>query len=810
MFLAFLFFAGTALSATQPAVYGIDTIAGSAWVGDNGPATAAILVQAEGIAFDSLGNLYVADAGNHRVRKITRAGTITTFAGTGSAGFSGDGGLAGAAQLNSPYGLMFDGAGDLLIADLGNARVRLVTPGGNIATVAGGGSLPAGGVNEGSGATAVALNAPRNLASDGSGGFYISDFGANCVFRVALGGSLTTAAGTGIRGYSGDGSAANRAQLAYPAGIVIDRNASLYIADSGNHVIRKVTNGTISTLLHASTPTGLTIDSFSTLYVADPGAGEIVALPLTGSATAYNLSANDLAFGTDGYLYATSDTLVWRVSFTGPSLVVAGGGNLAYGDGGAATNALLNDPSGIAADSSGNVYIADRNNNRIRHVAPDGAISTIAGTGASGNTGDSGFAVQATFNAPSAVTLDPFGNLYVVDGGNQRVRYITPAGLIYGLNVEGLVSPAYAIGDSYGNVFVSDAGNGTILKVAPNGAVTTLLSGVESPAGLALDSSGDLYFVEAAGKHIRQLSPSGMVTSFAEGTWIAPRGITLGSAGDFFVADAGLNAIVHVDSAGNAAIIAGTGAAGFSGDAGPALEAQLSSPWDICTGAAGALDVADLGNNRVRQLVMQPATIVPPTITVVNAASLQSGPIAAGMLIELLGTGLGASDAPNTQVLFGLVAAPIRVLNRSQFLVEAPAQIGSSLSVAIQVMNSGNLVGEVSATVAQAAPALFASSGGQASAVNQDGTLNSASNPAALGSIMVLYGTGEGVTGLPVTVTVGGYPAQVLYSGPVAGYAGLWQINIVLPSGYIAPGTMNVIASVGPLSTQAGLTIAVY
>ncbi|HML18265.1 MAG TPA: hypothetical protein VK419_14645, partial [Bryobacteraceae bacterium] len=382
--------------SAQPPVYTISTVAGSAWVGDDGPATAAILAQAEGIAFDASGNMYVADAGNHRVRKITHAGVITTFAGTGMAGFSGDGGPASAAQLNSPYGLMFDGAGDLLIADLGNARVRKVTPDGNIATVAGGGSAPAGGANEGSAALGVALMTPRNLASDGSGGFYISDFGANCVFRVASDGSLTTAAGTGAPGYAGDGSAANRALLAYPAGIAIDRDASLYISDSGNHAIRKVTNGMISTVGHATTPTGVAVDGFGTLYIADPNAGEIVVEPASGPASTYNLAASDVAFGIDGYLYATSVTLVWRVSFAGSSLVVAGGGNLAYGDGGAATGALLNHPSGVAADMNGNLYIADRDNNRIRRVAPNGTISTIAGTGASGNTGDYGAATEAT------------------------------------------------------------------------------------------------------------------------------------------------------------------------------------------------------------------------------------------------------------------------------------------------------------------------------------------------------------------------------------------------------------------------------
>src|SRR5580700_3165467 len=159
-------------------VYRIDTVAGSDWIGDNGPATRALLLQAEGIATDPNGNLYIADAAGNRVRKVTLAGIISTVAGIGTPGYSGDGGPALMAQLNSPYGLACDGRGNLFIADLGNARVRRVAIDGTITTIAGGGSLPAGGINEGSPATAVSLAAPRNVALDGSGNLYISDFNA--------------------------------------------------------------------------------------------------------------------------------------------------------------------------------------------------------------------------------------------------------------------------------------------------------------------------------------------------------------------------------------------------------------------------------------------------------------------------------------------------------------------------------------------------------------------------------------------------------------------------------------------------------
>jgi len=160
------------VSAQSNIGYQISTLAGSDWIGDNGAATLAILTQAEGIAADSAGNLYLADSAQNRIRKITRAGVITTFAGTGIAGFSGDGGPAVSAQFNSPYGLVFDGMGNLFVADLGNARVRMVAANGTVSTVAGGGSLPPGGSNEGSAATMVALAAPRNVAMDGLGVLY--------------------------------------------------------------------------------------------------------------------------------------------------------------------------------------------------------------------------------------------------------------------------------------------------------------------------------------------------------------------------------------------------------------------------------------------------------------------------------------------------------------------------------------------------------------------------------------------------------------------------------------------------------------
>src|SRR5712691_4919971 len=407
-----LFFACAFLSTVAPAFdvpYTITTVAGSDWVGDSGPATSAILLQAEGIAADSGGNVYIADAANHRVRKLSRSGAISTVAGTGVRGFSGDGGPASAAQLNSPYGLVFDFRGNLYIADLGNARVRSVGPDGVITTIAGGGAIPPGQWNDGRTATVVALVAPRNLALDSGGNLYISDFGGHRVYRMGQDGSLTAAAGTGAAGYSGDGMAAPRSKLSYPAALAVDNQGALYIGDSQNHLIRKVVGGVIYSVGRAATPTGLALDSLGTLYVADRPSGVILRLASLGPATAINASARDLAFGADGSLYAADGAVVRRISSSGVADIVAGGGSPAFGDNGPARASRLNHPSGVAADTFGNLYVADRDNHRVRRVTPDGAITTVAGTGRAGNGGDGGLAAQAQLNAPSGVSLDAAG-----------------------------------------------------------------------------------------------------------------------------------------------------------------------------------------------------------------------------------------------------------------------------------------------------------------------------------------------------------------------------------------------------------------
>ena len=336
--------------------YTINTAAGTGargYSGDGGPATSAQLNQPDGVAVDAAGNLYIADTNNNRIRKVAPGGTISTVAGTGTSGYSGDGGPATSAQLHYPSGVAVDSSGNLYIADSYNYRIRKVAPGGTISTLAGTGTQGYSG--DGGPATSAKLDYPYGVAVDSSGNLYIADMRNYRVRKVAPGGTISTVAGTGTSGYSGDGGPATSAKLSYTSGVAVDSSGNLYIADEGNNRIRKVApGGTISTV-----------------------AGT----------------------GTSGY----------------------------SGEGGPATSAQLNTPYGVAVDAAGNLYIADTNNKRIREVAPGGTIWTVAGDGHSTYSGDGGPAISASLYNPTGAAVDATGRVYVADSQNDRIRILTPA-----------------------------------------------------------------------------------------------------------------------------------------------------------------------------------------------------------------------------------------------------------------------------------------------------------------------------------------------------------------------------------------------
>jgi len=783
--------------------YGILTVAGTNSVGDQGPAIAALFGQTEGIAVDTKGNIYIADAGNNRVRAIAPNGTITTIAGTGVNGFSGDGGPANQAQLNQPYGLALDTSGNLYIADLGNARIREVTANGNIETVAGGGSIPA--IKAvGSSATTAQFTAPRNVAVDSNGTIYISDFGGNVVYSVSTTGVLSVFAGNGTAGYLGDGGVATSAELNAPAGLAAAYDGSIYIADSGNNCIRRVYQAAISTVFNTTVPTGIAV-SGGALYVAGSNYAGTIYTPFTGVP-----SALDVATDPNGNVYATTGQFVLEISMTGAVSTVAGSGLSLYfgGDNGPASAARFHTPLGIASDALGNKYIADTANHRIRQIAPDGTINTIAGSGVAGNSGDGSAAVAATLNSPESVAIDSQNNIYVADTGNNSVRKITPDGNIATV-LSGLNAPEYVAVDQAGSLYIADTGNDRVLEVTSSGSMNVLAQALQ-PAAVMVDAKGNVWVSEAT--RISQVTASGNVTAAVDNLK-APRGLAFLPNGLLAIAETGTNLIRSWSSSGGLVTIAGTGAAGYSGDGGPAANAQLNSPSDLVVDSNGTIWIADTGNNCVRIMTASTVTAVPPAeqvtgVTIVNAASLASGGVAAGEIITIFGSGF---DPNETQLLFDGKAATTLYVGANQINAITPADLSAGSTTQITISVDGAVVDALPANVVAASPGIFTVSGGagQAAALNQDGSVNSSTNPASRGAVIVLFATGQGLDLSAVSVTIGGYAAGLIYAGPAPGYPGLMQINAQIPGGFLAPGVQPVILNVGNASSQNGVTISV-
>ena len=383
----------------------ISTIAGNGiggFAGDGFPAVNAQLNHPTSLVFN--GTLYVADANNYRVRRFTVGGNITTIAGNGTPSLFGDGGAATSAQVGNPYAVAVDAAGNEYVADNQNDVIRKIDVNGVITTVAGNGTNGYSG-DQGP-ATSAQLNDPRGVAVDANGNIYISDTGNQRIRKVdSVTGKISTIAGTGAAGYSGDGGAATSARIDSPRALAIDASGNVYIADTGNNRVRKVTGTTISTFAGTGTA------GFS-------GEG--------GLASAAQLSGpRGLVINAAGELLIsdTGNNRVRKVAADTKITTVAGsamGGSA--GDGGPATSAQLNFPFGLAVDGSGNLFIADTSNHKIRVVGTDGTISTVVAFCGAGFAGDGGVATLAHLNTPYGVAADSLGNLLIADANNNRIR----------------------------------------------------------------------------------------------------------------------------------------------------------------------------------------------------------------------------------------------------------------------------------------------------------------------------------------------------------------------------------------------------
>ena len=821
--------------------------------GDGGPADEALLDAPCGIAADAYGNIFIADSFNNRIRRVNRSGQITTTAGNGNAGYGGDGGPATEASLRRPSGVAVGVEGDLLVADTGNNRIRRINSEGTITTLAGSGAMGFGG--DGGPASEAALMWPRSVVAGAGGNIYVADIRHFRIREIDSKGIIRTIAGTGEPGYSGDGRPATEARLGWLGGLAVDADGNLYASDRSNICVRMVdpagiirtVAGTPEGILRPSkvivgesmlcVPEGLAIDLAGNLYVADRSAHKIHRLAPDGSVStiagmgtpgysgdgglgseALLCRPCDAAADLSGNLYIADshNNRVRRVDRAGQIATAAGSGRWGHGmDDDMATHTLLDTPervmagfkgqiyltgnddaadtanarvyevSGgriatvaragdsrfwperdplrnssldpdrisaelaagqcdreryhalvaqidvdglvktvaigprpkhrnsdppssepplapcdIAIDSAGGVYLADRDNakvlrmhshgsvtplaggqrrrggspvgcsievqledaagitlapdgiayfvasKRVWKLDPTGAAQPFAGTGEEGYWGDGKQATAAGLDGPAGLAADSEGNVYVTETGNRRVRRIDRSGII--TTVAGTTAsarsrkkrrdvadahmgcPAGLAVDETGNVFVTDGDDDSIWRIDPSGAVTKVPGtgqdrdvGDGEPSGVAVDAAGNVYVADPAHHRVRKIAPNGSVSTIAgtgeegysgdgglatEAKLYEPRGIAVDAASNLYVSDEMWGVIRKVDAEGIITTFAGTGEEGFAGDGGPAIHAKFCAPMGLALDTNGNLYVADAGNRRIRRI--DPAGIV--------------------------------------------------------------------------------------------------------------------------------------------------------------------------------------------------------
>jgi hypothetical protein len=672
--------------------------------GDHGQATNASLNAPWGLALDASNNLYIADWQNSRIRKVAANGIITTLAGTNTTNYSGDGKQAANAGLNYPRGVCVDSLGDVFICDSGNNRIRKVATNGVINTIAGGGT---NGLGDGGAATNATLNGPTAAAVDTLRNLFIADSSNNRIRKVGTNGFITTVAGGGTN-VAASGVVATNADIPNPVGIAIDLFGNLFVSfantNSRGGVLEVGTNGIVTLLAtngfysefltNASglavdesgdlliaipnedlvlegarnagmlpqpvagilaaggffgdggpatsaellNPYGVAVDAAGDVFIADTynnrirkvaalgpvfsvadvtatnaGNYDVVVSSPSGSVTSTvaflsvgyppgvtNQTASETApIGSSVTLGATATgagPFLYQWQFNGTNLpilihTVAGNGQDAEsGDGEQATNAALY-AGGVGVDNLGGFFIADSANDRVREVNSNGVITTVAGDGTNGFSGDGSAATNAWLNNPVAVAVDGSGNLYIADEGNNRIRLVGTNGVIS-----------------------TDAGNGTNAYSGDGQPATN--ASLSNPKGVAVDALGNLYIADEGNNRIRQVGTNGVINTIAgngangfsgdggaasNASLSNPAGVAVDGLGNVFIADSGNKRIRKISIDGIIVTVAGNGDAGYYGDGGPATSAFFESPASVAVDAFGNVYIAD-GTEHVRKV----------------------------------------------------------------------------------------------------------------------------------------------------------------------------------------------------------------
>jgi sugar lactone lactonase YvrE len=594
----------------------VSTVAGG-FEGNGDAATSAALAAPHAVVIDNKDRLYIGENDNCQIRRVNKDGVIRRFAGQNICGFSGDGGQARAATFSEILAMAFDRHKNLVVSDSDNFRIRRIDSNEIVTTIAGTGSF--GNTGDGGPANQANIGFVQGLTTDSQNHIYFSDTN-NVVRMVDAAGIIHTVAGNSTQGFSGDGGPATAAQLSSPQGMAIDVNGNLYIADSSNNRIRKVDPGGVITTFAGN---GASDNSGSGGPATSAGLSSPVGLAVRG---------NTLYISTFVNLIWTVDLSTQVININAGILPPTGGFN---GDGNTALATRLSQPEGMAFDSAGNLFFADQGNGRVREINSSQMVTTVAG----GFVGDGSPAKEASFNGIFDVhpAFDTTGNSYVADTGNNRVRKVSPDGVIStfagnglsgysgdgGLATSAMLSnPNSVVVDNQGNVFIADTGNGVIRKVDPQGIISTFAQ--PSPfgflstvlIGLATDANGNLYSTDGFSV-VYKTDSSGNSTIFAgmqfqlgftatdgipatQALLDFPTGLAVDRNGNVYIAEWLGQRVRKVDINGIISTVAGTSVQGFSGDGGPATSAMLSLPYDVAVDRQGNLYIADFVNARIR------------------------------------------------------------------------------------------------------------------------------------------------------------------------------------------------------------------